>query len=197
MTRAVLKSGEKIEADIVLVGVGARPNTELVAGQLDLLQERPGGIKARAVSSAHSLAAVSAFLPLALPASAWHEGVASASPHEIGKSAYQMPCPRLKVSRVAGCLQVDSHLRTSDPDVYAVGDIAAFPLKRYGNTTRQVPVPHPVLSIPLLSCQAHMSKLRGLQAQACMLLATVWRRWQGMKCKWSLRSFTLTHWRRI
>ena len=29
-------------------------------------------------------------------------------------------------------------MRTSDPDVYAVGDVAAFPLKRYGNTTRQV-----------------------------------------------------------
>ena len=34
--------------------------------------------------------------------------------------------------------QVDGHLRTSDPDVYAVGDIAAFPLKRYNSTTRQV-----------------------------------------------------------
>ena len=29
-------------------------------------------------------------------------------------------------------------MRTSAPDVYAVGDVAAFPLKRYGNTTRQV-----------------------------------------------------------
>ena len=35
-------------------------------------------------------------------------------------------------------LQVDGHMRTSAPDVYAVGDVAAFPLKRYGNTTRQV-----------------------------------------------------------
>ena len=41
----MLKSGEKIEADMVLVGVGARPNTELFKGQLDLLEERPGGIK--------------------------------------------------------------------------------------------------------------------------------------------------------
>ena len=49
MTHAVLKSGEKIEADMVLVGVGARPNTELFKGQLDLLEERPGGIKVRAL----------------------------------------------------------------------------------------------------------------------------------------------------
>ena len=41
----MLKSGEKIEADMVLVGVGARPNTEMFKGQLDLLEERPGGIK--------------------------------------------------------------------------------------------------------------------------------------------------------
>jgi monodehydroascorbate reductase (NADH) len=34
--------------------------------------------------------------------------------------------------------QVDGHLRTSHPDVYAIGDVAAFPLKRYGNVTRQV-----------------------------------------------------------
>ena len=45
VTHAVLKSGEKIETDMVLVGVGARPNTELVKGQLELLEERPGGIK--------------------------------------------------------------------------------------------------------------------------------------------------------
>ena len=36
--------------------------------------------------------------------------------------------------------QTDGNLRTSDPDVYAIGDIAAFPLKRYGNTTRQVSI---------------------------------------------------------
>ena len=42
VTHAVLKSGEKIEADMVLVGVGARPNTDLFKGQLELLEERPG-----------------------------------------------------------------------------------------------------------------------------------------------------------
>jgi len=44
---SVLKDGSKLESDIVLVGVGARPNVELFKGQLDLLEERPGGIKAR------------------------------------------------------------------------------------------------------------------------------------------------------
>ncbi|KAK9917100.1 hypothetical protein WJX75_000871 [Coccomyxa subellipsoidea] len=77
VTTTVLKSGEKIESDIVLVGVGAKPNVEMFKGQLELLEDRPGGIK------------------------------------------------------------VDGHLRTSNPDVYAIGDIAAFPLKRYGITTRQ------------------------------------------------------------
>lgn len=47
VTTTVLKSGEKIESDIVLVGVGARPNIELFKGQLELLEERPGGIKVR------------------------------------------------------------------------------------------------------------------------------------------------------
>lgn len=34
--------------------------------------------------------------------------------------------------------QVDEHLQTSDPDVFAAGDVAAFPLKMYGGeVTRQ------------------------------------------------------------
>ena len=42
---SVLKSGKKLESDIVIVGVGARPNTDLFKGQLDFLDEKPGGIK--------------------------------------------------------------------------------------------------------------------------------------------------------
>lgn len=34
-------------------------------------------------------------------------------------------------------LQTNSKLQTSNPDVYAVGDVAAFPLTKYGITTRQ------------------------------------------------------------
>ena len=45
VTHTVLKGGEKLESDLVLVGVGARPNIELFKGKLDLLQEKPGGIK--------------------------------------------------------------------------------------------------------------------------------------------------------
>ncbi len=45
VTAAVLKSGAKLEASLVLVGVGARPNTDLFAGQLELLAGPPGGIK--------------------------------------------------------------------------------------------------------------------------------------------------------
>ena len=42
---SVLKDGTKLESDIVLVGVGARPNIELFKGQMDMLEEKPGGIK--------------------------------------------------------------------------------------------------------------------------------------------------------
>ena len=39
-------------------------------------------------------------------------------------------------------LQVNGKLQTSNPDVYAVGDVAAFPLTKYGITTRQEHVAH-------------------------------------------------------
>ena len=42
---AVLKSGARLGASLVLVGVGARPNIELLAGQAELLSGPPGGIK--------------------------------------------------------------------------------------------------------------------------------------------------------
>ena len=40
-----LKSGKKLDASLVVVGVGAKPNTELFKGQLDLLEDKPGGVK--------------------------------------------------------------------------------------------------------------------------------------------------------
>ncbi len=45
VTHAVLKNGTRLECSLVLVGVGARPNADLFAGQLELLQGPPGGIK--------------------------------------------------------------------------------------------------------------------------------------------------------
>lgn len=45
VTHTVLKSGQKLESDLVVVGVGAKPNSGMFKGQLDLLEERPGGIK--------------------------------------------------------------------------------------------------------------------------------------------------------
>eukprot|EP01023_Acetabularia_acetabulum_P041787 TRINITY_DN4094_c0_g1_i2.p1 TRINITY_DN4094_c0_g1~~TRINITY_DN4094_c0_g1_i2.p1 ORF type:complete len:641 (+),score=95.67 TRINITY_DN4094_c0_g1_i2:745-2667(+) len=71
---AVLKDGSKMDADIIVVGVGARANTELFKDQLKI---EAGGIK------------------------------------------------------------VDSMMKTSNPDVYAVGDVAAFPLKMYGNKVQR------------------------------------------------------------
>ena len=46
VTAAVLKSGSQLECSLVLVGVGARPNTDLFAGQLDLVQVRPACLPA-------------------------------------------------------------------------------------------------------------------------------------------------------
>ena len=40
-----LKSGKKLDASLVVVGVGAKPNTDLFKGQIDLLEDRPGGVK--------------------------------------------------------------------------------------------------------------------------------------------------------
>lgn len=49
----MLKSGEEIESDIVVVGVGARPNVELLKGQVDLLEDKPGGVKVHTFACAH------------------------------------------------------------------------------------------------------------------------------------------------
>lgn len=32
----------------------------------------------------------------------------------------------------AGGIKTNGHLQSSNPDVYAIGDVAAFPLKKYG-----------------------------------------------------------------
>ena len=41
----VLANGEKLEADLVIAGVGARPALELYEGQIDTLSDKPGGVK--------------------------------------------------------------------------------------------------------------------------------------------------------
>lgn len=74
-----LKDGRELEADIVIVGVGARPLTGLFKGQL---KEEKGGIK------------------------------------------------------------TDAFFETSVPGVYAVGDVATFPMKIYGDVRRVEHVDH-------------------------------------------------------
>eukprot|EP00252_Welwitschia_mirabilis_P014249 TRINITY_DN31349_c0_g1_i1.p1 TRINITY_DN31349_c0_g1~~TRINITY_DN31349_c0_g1_i1.p1 ORF type:complete len:435 (-),score=121.38 TRINITY_DN31349_c0_g1_i1:287-1591(-) len=74
-----LKNGTELPADIVVVGVGARPLATLFKGQVE---EAMGGIK------------------------------------------------------------TDGFFRTSAPDVYAVGDVATFPMKMYGDTRRVEHVDH-------------------------------------------------------
>ncbi|XP_024529493.1 monodehydroascorbate reductase, seedling isozyme-like isoform X2 [Selaginella moellendorffii] len=75
----VLSDGRKLDADIVIVGIGAKPLTGLLSGQVD---EEQGGIK------------------------------------------------------------VDGFFETSIENVYAVGDIATFPLKLYGDMRRVEHVDH-------------------------------------------------------
>jgi monodehydroascorbate reductase (NADH) len=45
VTTTVLKSGKKLPSDMVVAGVGAKPTGDIFKGQLDFLEERPGGIK--------------------------------------------------------------------------------------------------------------------------------------------------------
>lgn len=75
---AVLSDGRSIDCDLVVVGIGAKPNVEIFTGQLELLSGPPGGVK------------------------------------------------------------VDSHLMASEPDVWAMGDVAAYPQQlEGGKLTRQ------------------------------------------------------------
>lgn len=79
VTEVILKDGRTLEADIVIVGVGARPIISLFKGQVE---EDKGGLK------------------------------------------------------------TDAFFRTSVPDVYAVGDIATFPMKLYNDMRRVEHVDH-------------------------------------------------------
>ncbi|KAG6506973.1 monodehydroascorbate reductase 2, peroxisomal-like [Zingiber officinale] len=71
----ILKDGTHLPADLVVVGIGIRPNTNLFEDQLQL---EKGGIK------------------------------------------------------------VNGQMQSSDPSVYAVGDVAAFPVKQFGNEIRRL-----------------------------------------------------------
>ena len=42
-----LKSGKTLPCDMVIAGVGAKPTGEIFKGQLDFVEERPGGIMVR------------------------------------------------------------------------------------------------------------------------------------------------------
>ncbi|KAF8390425.1 hypothetical protein HHK36_024951 [Tetracentron sinense] len=73
VTTVILRDGTRLPTDMVVVGIGIRPNTSLFEGQLTL---EKGGIK------------------------------------------------------------VNGHMQTSNSSVYAVGDVASFPVKLFGETRR-------------------------------------------------------------
>lgn len=82
----------------------------------------------------------------------------------VGKPAgeFEMPCTS-SLTLCIGCIrqilaamvcQVNSQLQTSNPDVYAAGDIAAFPLTMYGgkiNRQEHVVNARSVMRSPLVS----------------------------------------------
>ena len=43
----MLDDGRELESALVVVGVGARPNTQLLQGQVDVEDQKPGGIPVR------------------------------------------------------------------------------------------------------------------------------------------------------
>ena len=47
VTTTVLDDGRELESALVVVGVGARPNTQLLQGQVDVEDQKPGGIPVR------------------------------------------------------------------------------------------------------------------------------------------------------
>ncbi len=55
------------------------------------------------------------------------------------KPASRLGRPQLSLlNRCAGSLQVNGQLQTSDPDVYAIGDIALYPQPQYNNETTRM-----------------------------------------------------------
>ncbi|OAY78813.1 Monodehydroascorbate reductase, chloroplastic [Ananas comosus] len=60
----------------------------------------------------------------------------------IGAKPVVSPFEAVGLNNSVGGIQVDSHFRTSLPGVFAVGDVAAFPLKIYNRTARVEHVDH-------------------------------------------------------
>ena len=128
----------KLAASLVVVGVGARPNCELFAGQLQLAPPPVNGIQAGAPAAAEPLER------------RWHAQQQQGLP-PAARVLQPAPCVQLhtvpRSSARHTVVQVDGFMRTSAPDVYAVGDCAAFPLTMAGGAiTRQEHVTHARLS---------------------------------------------------
>ncbi|CAI5961820.1 unnamed protein product [Closterium sp. NIES-65] len=114
-----LKSGETLEADLVVVGVGARPNVGLFKDQLAFDK---GGIKSVTLKSGETLDADLVVV-----------GV-GARPN-VGLFKDQLAFDK-------GGIKVDARFLSSAPGVYAVGDVATFPMIKYGDERRVEHVDH-------------------------------------------------------
>lgn len=60
----------------------------------------------------------------------------------IGAKPVSTPFAEAGLKTHAGGIQVDGQFRTSSPGIFAIGDVAAFPLKMYGRTARVEHVDH-------------------------------------------------------
>lgn len=163
VTKTVLGNGEELESTLVVVGVGARPNTQLLKGQLDVEDQKPGGIPVRLQGLGDSKTAwtngrtlrsgfrVAASRVAAAWCSPWHRNLTPPGMWPpLSACRMRVKVPTLEPQSMHLCCscclasdlaprcshpQVNGRLQTSDPDVYAIGDIALFPQPRFGNST--------------------------------------------------------------
>lgn len=97
-------------------------------------------------------------------------------------------------------MQVNSQLQTSNPDVYAVGDIAAFPMTMYGGkVTRQEHVVNARLVTTLITRQSSVLFL-SLHLSIQCFDACIHRQelgalvWQEIACMLLLLVFSMFAW---
>jgi len=121
-----LKNGSVLDADIVIVGVGGRPLTGLFKRQVD---EEKGGLKVS--SSCFSLVNSTELSKSLFPPK---------KKVQISMSVLVYGLPDIVLTFLF--CQTDAFFETSVAGVYAIGDVATFPLKLYNEQRRVEHVDH-------------------------------------------------------